>query len=500
MVWNDEFDGNALNTDKWSYEVDCWGGGNGELQCYTARPQNTIVQNGILTMKAIQERYTGTQADCTRPDGCTNTKDYTSSRLRTVNDPTASWLYGRMEMKAKLPDGKHLWPAFWMLPTDYKYGTWAASGEVDIMEYRGQIKNKVEGTLHFGGVWPNNRYQGSGPITFPFSFSDAFHTFAVEWEMDEVRWYVDDTMYHKMNLVRSFYSGVGPNPYTANRQPFEQRFHILLNLAIGGGFFPAGTYGTLSAQDAQQWVNPTYQIDFIRVYQRQSNATTSPPSLVNTPSASPVSSASPTSSPAPSLLTSSSHTPIIATSTPQLNEQSDLVGSDTDDIVVAIPTTTIQQLPSSQGAIGAEDDALQGSSQSGNILKMTSTLEYIIGGAGGVLLLLLIAVTILIILRVKKMRARSESQTDLLTTPRRTEQGLDVPGSRGSLPFSVSIEKGRSSLNVMRPTVGSRCRALFSGDGKYYDATIEETIDGKYLVNYGAVFGGQKEWVTSILL
>jgi len=140
MVWNDEFSGNSIDTTKWDHEVDCWGGGNGELQCYTSRPQNSYVSNGNLYLVAKPERYTGSMNGCTNnnDNSCGNTKDYTSARLRTKMSPTGSWKYGRFEFRAKLPKGKHLWPAMWMLPTDYVYGNWAASGEIDIVESRGQ--------------------------------------------------------------------------------------------------------------------------------------------------------------------------------------------------------------------------------------------------------------------------------------------------------------------------------------------------------------------------
>jgi len=189
QVWNDEFDGPSIDTSKWSFEVDCNGGGNNELQCYTSRSQNIKVQNGKLIITAIKEQYLN--------------REYTSARLNTAR--SFSSLYGRFEMRAKLPNGKHLWPAFWMLPTDNTFGAWAASGEIDIMEYRGQINNKVEGTLHFGGMWPNNVFQGSGPTTFPNDLSADFHIYAVEWERDQIRWYVDQTMYYSMTLVRSFF-------------------------------------------------------------------------------------------------------------------------------------------------------------------------------------------------------------------------------------------------------------------------------------------------------
>jgi len=251
LVWSDEFDGTSIDTSKWTVEVNCNGGGNNELQCYTSRSQNARIHNGTLIITAIPEQYLN--------------RGYTSARLNTAR--SASFLYGRFEMMAKLPNGKHLWPAFWMLPTDNVYGRWAASGEIDIMEYRGQINNKVQGTLHFGGSWPNDIFQGSGPTDFPIDFSRDFHLFAVEWDQDEIRWYLDQTMYHRMSLVRSFYSGIGNNPYTDIRQPFERRFHLLLNLAVGGGFFPPAQYGTLTPQDASNWSDPTFQIDYVRAYQ-----------------------------------------------------------------------------------------------------------------------------------------------------------------------------------------------------------------------------------------
>jgi len=248
QIWSDEFDGTSVDRSKWQYEENC-NVQNLELQCYTSRSQNSRVQNGTLTIIAKQEQY--------------GNKAYTSARLNTAR--TASWLYGRFEMSAKLPRGKHLWPAFWMLPTDNKYGIWAASGEIDIMEYRGQVTNTVQGTLHFGAQWPNNIEQGSGPYGFPIDFSSGFHTFAVEWERDEIRWYVDSTMYSRLSLVRSFFSGRGANPYNDLRQPFEQRFHFVINMAVGGSFF--NSYGTLAPLEAAAWADSTFQIDYIRAYQ-----------------------------------------------------------------------------------------------------------------------------------------------------------------------------------------------------------------------------------------
>jgi len=251
---------------KWSYEVDCWGGGNREEQCYTSRPQNIRIENGNLVLTAKVERYTGSNAGCTSQNGgCVETRDFTSARVRTIYDPAGSWRYGKWEIRAKLPRGNHLWPALWMLPTDRVYGWWAASGEIDIMEARGEDTSAYEGTLHFGGAWPNNLFQGSGRFGFPQDLAADFHIFGLEWEADEMRWLLDGNVFFRMNLNRNFWSGRGGNPYNANRQPFDQRFHFIINLAVGGGFFP-NPY--ISPAEAQGWQNPNFMIDYVRVYQR----------------------------------------------------------------------------------------------------------------------------------------------------------------------------------------------------------------------------------------
>jgi beta-glucanase (GH16 family) len=273
LQWADEFDGPNINMTKWAHEVDCWGGGNGELQCYTARPDNSYIQNGKLILRAKQETYTGTANDCTSNNGgCTNTMQYTSARLRTLYAPDGSWKYGKVMMNAKLPNGAFLWPAFWMLPSDYVYGPWAASGEFDIMEMRGQNPTTSSSAMHYGGAWPNNRYI-THEQNWGVDLTNSFHTFALEWNHQNASFSMDGRVHWTVDLNRNWYSGVGPNPYTANYQPWDQRFHLLLNLAIGGGFF--GGMGSLTPQQAQAWADPTYAIDWIRVYQWQEGASAS---------------------------------------------------------------------------------------------------------------------------------------------------------------------------------------------------------------------------------
>jgi len=271
MIWNDEFDGTTLDLDKWSHEVNCYGGGNNELQCYTKRPENVRIENGTLILEAKREPgYTGVEdSECSMPGSCVGPKDYTAGRIRTF--PNGSWLYGKFEMRAKLPKGKHLWPAFWMLPTDSVYGTWAASGEIDIMEARGQLPSEIMGTLHYSSQWPNNRFNSSGAIAFEgIDFSEEYHVFGLEWEVDWIRWYLDDQLFYKQYLNKNWWEGVGTNPYTKNRQPWDQEFHVILNLAIGGGFFNG--MGELSPEEASAWEIPRMTVDWVRIY-NDNNAT-----------------------------------------------------------------------------------------------------------------------------------------------------------------------------------------------------------------------------------
>jgi len=281
LVWSDEFTGPVLDTTKWDYEINCWGGGNNEKQCYVNDPKNLYIENGKLVIHPIYypEGYTGNPDDCTNnnENSCTWTQPATSARIRTVY--SQSWKYGRFEFRAKLPSGNFLWPAIWMLPTYEVYGAWAASGEIDIVEFRGQPSqyNILDHTLHFGGKAPNNTWQGSGPVVYKNkNFTDDFHIFVLEWTDQQMVWFVDDDQGFEMSLNRSFYSGRGPNPYTGPYQPFDQEFHLILNVAISGNFFPSDRFGVFNpANDSETWLSD-FQMDYIRIYQDLNPST--PPS------------------------------------------------------------------------------------------------------------------------------------------------------------------------------------------------------------------------------
>jgi len=250
QVWSDEFNGNSLDLGKWQYEVDCDGGGNNELQCYTSNSKNLKVSDGHLYITVVPEIRNG--------------KKYSSARINTKGK--AAWKYGRFDARAKLPNGIYLWPALWMMPRDNVYGGWAASGEIDIVENHGGQNSDQQSTLHYGGSWPNNIYQGSGPQVLPFDMTTDFHNYSLVWTPDLMQFYVDEQLFHTESLVRDFWSGRGSSPYTAQRQPFDQYFYYIINLAVGGGFF-GGNANSLTSDQAANWANPTLAIDFVRVSQ-----------------------------------------------------------------------------------------------------------------------------------------------------------------------------------------------------------------------------------------
>lgn len=235
LIWSDEFDGSELDNSKWEHQIGNGSGGwgNNEKQYY--RAENSVVNNGFLTIIAKKENF--------------NNFNYTSSRIRTINK--GDWKYGKFEMRAKMPIGKGIWPAFWMMPTESVYGGWAASGEIDIMEYLGHDTKKVYGTIHYGGSWPNNKSSGGSYSLASGGFNDDFHTFTLIWEERKMEWYVDGILYStKTNWNTAGHSFPAP---------FDQNFHFILNLAVGGNWpgYPDET--TVFPQE--------YVIDYVRVYQ-----------------------------------------------------------------------------------------------------------------------------------------------------------------------------------------------------------------------------------------
>jgi beta-glucanase (GH16 family) len=250
LVWSDEFDGDAIDTSKWTHEVNCWGGGNGEQQCYVSDAKNAFVEGGYLHIVALDDAPTGAIGG---PDDnpAMVTLPYSSARLTSRGK--GDFEYGRIEARMKLPHGQGLWPAFWMLPTDSVYGGWAASGEIDIMEAINLgpgSNNAIHGTLHYGGAWPANVHTGTS-TTPAANVWEADHVYAVEWEEGEVRWFVDDEHYATQT---EWNSTAGAYP-----APFDEKFFMLLNVAVGGQW--------PGPPDASTTFPQEMVVDYVRVYE-----------------------------------------------------------------------------------------------------------------------------------------------------------------------------------------------------------------------------------------
>ena len=286
MVWNDEFDGEAINSQNWTHEVNCWGGGNNEQQCYTENTENSFVSDGTLKLVALSAEE-GAELP------------YTSARIISKNK--ADFKYGRFEIKAKMPYGQGSFPAFWMMPTDETYGGWPKSGEIDILETvnlktvndEGIVENNIHGTLHYGKEWPDNSHSGkSYSMPDGINPADDFHVYAIEWQEGEIRWYVDNYLYatqrksevrynskdeavglaHKGWFAEYFDQTSGELTTHWDNAPFDQQFFMIINNAVGGNWAEnSNDTGIDSAAFAD---GQTFEIDYIRVYQCQQNSDT----------------------------------------------------------------------------------------------------------------------------------------------------------------------------------------------------------------------------------
>jgi len=241
LVWGDEFEGQQLDYSKWEIEVNAFGGGNQELQIYTDRAKNVRVEAGTLVIEALREKtgIAGTE------------RDYSSGRIRSKR--RGDWTYGRFEARAKPPRGQGLWPAIWMLPSDETYGGWAASGEIDILEFKGQEPDTLWGTLHFGGAWPRNTSKGESKKFAGVDFTADFHVYGLEWDEREIRWLLDGKVWQ---VQRAWQSEQAAFP-----APFDQPFHLILNLAVGGHFV-----GDVAPQTP---FPARFLVDWVRVYRKR---------------------------------------------------------------------------------------------------------------------------------------------------------------------------------------------------------------------------------------
>ncbi|MFK8161467.1 MAG: family 16 glycosylhydrolase [Lewinella sp.] len=235
LIWADEFDGTSLNTDDWNFQIgdgcdiNLCGWGNNEQQWYQS--DNVSVADGELSIVLRNETVGG--------------RSYTSGRINTKNKVDLK--YGYFETRMKVPPGRGLWPAFWMLSTDEVYGGWPQSGEIDIMEWVGREPDNLFGTLHYGQPFPNNSMTGSEIELRNEAWSDEYHTYAVHWEENKISWYVDGYLFGTKQ----------PGNLGGERWPFDQEFHFLLNMAIGGTF--GGTIGT-------GFFPAEMKVDYVRAY------------------------------------------------------------------------------------------------------------------------------------------------------------------------------------------------------------------------------------------
>ncbi|MBU2970951.1 family 16 glycosylhydrolase [Pseudoalteromonas sp. C2R02] len=286
MVWSDEFDASSIDLRKWTHEVNCLGGGNQEKQCYTDSSDNAYIADGVLNIVAL-------------PAGEGAEQPYTSARL--ISKHKADFKYGRFEIKAKLPSGQGSWPAFWMLPTDETYGGWPKSGEIDILEAvnlktvndEDVVENQIYGTLHYGKEWPDNAHSGKAySIPDGINPADDFHTYAIEWQEGEIRWYLDGYLYatQRQSEVRynskdqavglahqgwfaEYYNLVSGELSTHwDAAPFDQKFFMIINFAVGGNW-PENVNNL--GVDADAFTNgQRFEVDYIRVYQCNQNPDT----------------------------------------------------------------------------------------------------------------------------------------------------------------------------------------------------------------------------------
>lgn len=250
LVWADEFNYEGmLDTSKWNYEVGTGNGGwgNGEQQFYTNRLENVSVQDGHLTITAKRENYNGS--------------GYTSGRVTTK--AKGDWKYGFVEVKAKLPTGQGTWPAIWMLPSTYEYGGWPNSGEIDIMETTGYNPSNILGTIHTGDY---NHMIGTqrGSNTRVSNSTTDYNLYQMEWTDTYVRMMVNGKAYF------TFYKNTTDPSYM--KWPFDQPFHLLLNVAMGGSM--GGSISSL-------FVEGSMDVDYVRVYKKNDVSDSEKPSVVN---------------------------------------------------------------------------------------------------------------------------------------------------------------------------------------------------------------------------
>ncbi|MCY1019681.1 glycoside hydrolase family 16 protein [Pyxidicoccus sp. MSG2] len=238
LVWQDEFDGQAgtpPSSERWVHDVGGGGWGNEQLEFDTARPENASLDGtGNLVITARKERYEG--------------KDYTSARINSSG--RFSRAYGRFEARIQLPVGRGIWPAFWLLGADVGQVGWPDCGELDIMEYRGQLPAIIRGSIHGPGYSGGNNL-GAEYVSSGGKLNEAFHVYAVEWDPDRIRWQLDGV---------TFFEATPAKLPAGKKWVFDHPHFIILNVAVGGNFVGPPDRTTVFPQQMK--------VDYVRVYER----------------------------------------------------------------------------------------------------------------------------------------------------------------------------------------------------------------------------------------
>ena len=232
LVWSDEFDGGALDQSKWGYDLGGGGWGNNELEVYTNSNDNVFLTGGNLVIQARRQQ-SGTNA-------------YTSGRILTKGKK--NFQFGRVDVRAKLPKGKGLWPAIWMLGSEIDQNNWPRCGEIDIMELRGSQPLQFLSTMHFGNSTADHRLKGTTQVV-PTDLSDDFHVYSAVRSKDQIRFYLD-------GAAQPYYTFTAAD---ANPYPFNNPFFVILNVAVGGDFDGPPDGSTVFPQQMQ--------VDYVREYQ-----------------------------------------------------------------------------------------------------------------------------------------------------------------------------------------------------------------------------------------
>ena len=242
LQWSDEFDGTTLDGSKWRLELS---EGDHGMSAYTSRPENLFVADGCLALQARKEEYSG--------------NPYTSTQVSTRNK--AYWKYGRFDIRAKLPYGKGMWPAIWMMPNNPAYGGWPRSGEIDIMENLGHDPRLLYSTLHHSA--DNQMLQGTWTAPEGQSLSDTFHVYTMIWDTNSFSFYVDS--------IHNYYNCTSWSPANVTYpKPFDQSFFMMFDLAVGGSWGGAPDASTIFPQKML--------VDWIRVYKRDTTVAIRRPS------------------------------------------------------------------------------------------------------------------------------------------------------------------------------------------------------------------------------